>query len=871
MLFYSQIKKRFNQSDWRKGQAFFFENRIQGVKLQGNRVSAHIEKDDSAAMALSILRGTFVQPVCSVCKAAAGNSEVLCRHLAALCIWIVERGSLLRAGILDNSKPEKTEEPQEEEVALIPAEPVLFVRPVFESKYFSAIRLEAAIRYTHPETGEKHIDPVAGLAREKDPTGTGRVWKNMEMLRLKTNFDIIPILETVDAAPITHNREAAIDALVSLATTVDKTRIEFHPQAQVSLDTEPLKLERIQVGKKTATGRLLAYEFENSKFKIDSDGIAHLSEQGLVSSRYIWPRSYQGGKFIFRLATPLSMIERYANRSGLMGIEKTSRSKAPAGFSVLEDDQDRPLHPISIYRLSLELGVENFDVDEDWTEFHDWKKNFEKKKYPPLPNVEYGFDLRTYQTNGLSWLWSLYHRRLAALLADEMGLGKTHQVLAFLTSVYSGKPAKPKGDQPGRMPSLVVAPTSVVAAWAQKLKKYPTGLRWYIFHGKDRKLDFESVDIVLTTYGILQKEASLRNKEWEVVILDEAQAIKNATTISSRASRILKSKFRIAMTGTPIENRSTDLWSVMEFLLPGFLGSLPRFKRLYGAGYEVPTPQQTQGLKRLVMPFLLRRTKNQVLKELPEKTEEVIYCGLTATQRKTYTDYLDSKEASKIRDDLRDETTKVDYAGILSLLTRLKQVCDHPKLPLLTSGKVKRIQSLNPEDTGKWEHFEELLTEALGSDLKVVVFTQYLGMIDLIGNFLENRGIQYVELRGDTADRSKPLNEFAANPECKVFLCSLLAGGLGIDLTAASVCIHFDRWWNPAKENQATDRLHRIGQTRGVQVFKLQCPGTVEDRIAAIIQSKLALSDTLIEESPVGMKTFSRRELLELLTLHEES
>jgi hypothetical protein len=869
MLFYSQIKKRFSQNDWRKGQGYFFENRIQAVQLQGTRVSARLERDDPAAVALTVQRGTFAQPSCTRC---AINNDQLCCHLAALCIWIVERGSLLRAGILESPAAGSSAglEEEEQEPALVPAEPVLFVRPVFENKVFSAIRLEAAIRYIHPESGDKQVDPVAALAREKDPLGTGRIWKNMEMIRLKTNFDIVPILETVDAAPVTHAKDAAMDALVQLLGTPDKSRIEFHPLAQVTLSPEPLKLSKIQVGKKTAQGRLLSYRFENSRFSVSSDGIAQLTELGLVNSRYVWPRSFEGGKTIFRLATPLTMIERYANRSGLTGNEKTVRGKAPAGYSVLEDDQDRPLHPISIYRLSLELGVDDFEVDEEWAEFHEWKKNFEKKKQPPLPVVEYGFSLREYQQNGLSWMWSLYHRRLAALLADEMGLGKTHQVLAFLTSVYTGSASK-KSKRDKKLPSLVVAPTSVVAAWSQKLKKYPTGLRWYIFHGKDRKADFDDAQIVLTTYGILQKEASLRNREWEVVILDEAQAIKNATTISSRASRILKSKFRIAMTGTPIENRSTDLWSVMEFLLPGFLGSLPRFKRLYGAGYEAPTAQQTAGLKRLVTPFLLRRTKNQVLKELPEKTEEVIYCSLTPVQKKVYSDYLDSKEATKIRDDLKDENGKVDYAGILSLLTRLKQVCDHPRLPQLTTGKIKRVDSLIPEETGKWEHFEELLTEAIGSDLKVVVFTQYLGMMDLIGAFLEKRGIHYVELRGDTADRNKPLNEFAANPECKVFLCSLLAGGLGIDLTSASVCIHFDRWWNPAKENQATDRLHRIGQTRGVQVFKLQCPGTVEDRIAAIIQSKLALSDMLIEESAVGMKSFSRRELLELLTLHEES
>ncbi|HRK01642.1 MAG TPA: DEAD/DEAH box helicase, partial [Oligoflexia bacterium] len=247
------------------------------------------------------------------------------------------------------------------------------------------------------------------------------------------------------------------------------------------------------------------------------------------------------------------------------------------------------------------------------------------------------------------------------------------------------------------------------------------------------------------------------------------------------------------------------------------------------------------------------------------KTEEVVRCEMTSIQKKQYRAFLNSSEAAKLRADI-EAGEKIDYAGVLSMLTRLKQVCDHPRLPAYTTGKIKKATKIDPEETGKWEVFVELLEEALRSNLKVVVFTQYLGMIDVIGIWLKKQGIQFTELRGDTRDRGERIMRFQDDPECKVFLCSLLAGGLGIDLTAGSVCIHFDRWWNPAKENQATDRLHRIGQTRGVQVFKLQCPETIEDRIAEIIQSKKTLSGVLIEESPVGLKAFSRDELLALLT-----
>ena len=238
---------------------------------------------------------------------------------------------------------------------------------------------------------------------------------------------------------------------------------------------------------------------------------------------------------------------------------------------------------------------------------------------------------------------------------------------------------------------------------------------------------------------------------------------------------------------------------------------------------------------------------------------------MTAEQKKMYRGLLESAEADRVRKNLTEPGNKVDYASILALLTRLKQVCDHPKLVEITSGK-RKVAKVDPIESGKWEVFEELVNQALGSNLKIVVFTQYLGMIDLIGHQLAARGIGYTELRGDTPDRGKRMERFSSDPDCRVFLCSLLAGGLGIDLTAGSVCIHYDRWWNPAKENQATDRLHRIGQTRGVQVFKLQTPNTIEDRIASIIEAKKVLSNALVEESPTGLKAFSRNELLALFS-----
>ncbi len=861
MLFYSQIKRRFSQNTWRKGQAHYWQDIVQGVKLKKDQVSARVLHHEPYKVSIQTIRGGLGKFLCDCPwgKTAAANPEAEpCEHVAALCIWVVERGSLLRAGLIDGSvQGDDEDKKKKKEKEKISAEPIAFVRPLLEHDVLTSITVEPALRYTDPKTGKPKIEVLNSLVMMDIAPGRVeicKIWKNSKDQHLEIRHEQIPILGKIDNPRITHSGNSMLDQLALIYGTQDKARIVFHPLLEGGLEREGLKLFELNVGKRTEKGRELTYVFKNSKLKVDSERIDASSAKGCVSSRFFWSYGIEKNPKLYRFETPLSMIVRYANRSGMMP-ETSSKTFKPEGRTLLEEDTDHNIHPLAAYRLSLELGVENFNVDKDWEEFQEWKKNFERKQIPALPKVEYGFELRDYQTNGLSWMWSLYHRRLAALLGDDMGLGKTHQVMAYLSSIYCVKKEK-------KRPSLVVAPKSVVAAWIQKLDKYPTGLKWQVFHGSGRVAKFDQVNIVLTTYGILQKESILRDCEWETVILDEAQAIKNAMTISSRAVRVLKARFRIAMTGTPIENQTTDLWSVMEFLLPGYLGSLPRFKRLYGAGREVSSPAQAEALKRLVMPFLLRRTKSQVLKELPEKTEEVLTCTMTQLQKKIYDQYLNSREAERIRQDLKGEG-KVDYAGILALLTRLKQVCDHPRLPDYMAGKKKK---LDPSESGKWAAFEEIIHEALGSDLKVVVFTQYLGVMDFISQWLKEHKIGHVELRGSTADRSLPLKKFQEEPEIKVFLCSLLAGGLGIDLTAGSVCIHYDRWWNPAKENQATDRLHRLGQTRGVQVFKMQCPDTIEERVAMIIQSKMSLSEALIEESPLGLSVFSRDDLLALLT-----
>lgn len=943
MLFYTQIKREFSQASWKRGQVYFRDHRVTDVKLDGDNVTGKVRGSGKEAYetAITMARGTIFSSKCS-CPAHR-QYETHCKHVAALAIWIVERGSLLRAkvnsaqhgiapirvagpraegevvlrnpqkaandgrlrkllqahpklalsrfilrkdlmgGLIMGTDPQGNSFTipitQAESKALqqyvgqeknvpqgqvpMPGEAILYIRGLFQGKVLSAVVVESAIRYFDLNTKTIQIVTLTYLQKQRDPG----FWRTTQGVLLyvpppETLGDKeISFIARLETTKVIYQGQAALENLAKLLTHRNRNEMIFESSVNVPVETVPLRLTTLKIGGKRDKSRALSYEFGNGTDKFSSNELEELAALGRLSPHYVWR-----GDRIYRFETSLADLQSFANRSGVAAPDapaptNTGEDGTPSlaqGFGTVSDDDANPLHPIAAFRLSLEMGVETLDVDPDWTEFHEWRKNFEKKRLPALPKAEYGFTLREYQKNGLSWLWSLYHRGLSGLLADDMGLGKTHQVLAFLTSLYRGRTKV-------KEPTLVVAPTSVIAAWIQKLNKYDTGLKWHVFHGAGRTLPKSGVDIVLTTYGILHREAALRERDWHVVVLDEAQAIKNASTISSRASRTLKAKFRVAMTGTPVENQATDLWSLMEFLLPGYLGSLPRFKRLYGWGRDIPSEIQTARLRRLVSPFLLRRTKATVLTELPEKTEEVVKCELTPVQRKAYRTMLNSEDANRARESLKKDGAKVDYANILALLTRLKQICDHPKLADITAGRVKKLDRIAAGDSGKWEAFEELMGEALGSNLKVVVFTQYLGMMDLIAHHLKEKGVGYTELRGDTPDRAERLERFAADPECKVFICSLLAGGLGIDLTSASVCIHYDRWWNPAKENQATDRLHRYGQTRGVQVFKLQIPETVEDRIASIIESKVALSGALVEESSVGLKAFSRKELLELL------
>jgi SNF2 family DNA or RNA helicase len=472
------------------------------------------------------------------------------------------------------------------------------------------------------------------------------------------------------------------------------------------------------------------------------------------------------------------------------------------------------------------------------------------------PRLE-GFSaiLRHYQETGLHWLTFLAENNIGGLLCDDMGLGKTHQTLALMIAM--------KEEMAETRPFLVVCPTSVIGHWEDKITRFAPGLKAIPFHGTKREIEGKLLpgNVLLTSYGTARNDIEeLAAIEFGLVVFDEIQCIKNKETLSYQAAARLKRRMALGLSGTPIENSLRDLKALLDLTLPGYLGDDKAFERDYMDPCASPLAEKKLCyLRKVVSPFTLRRLKSSVLTELPPKIEDTRRCALSQEQAKLYQEALDIK-AGTIRKELLEPGGEIPFIHIFALLDLLKQICDHPAI---VEGKPENYPS---RSSGKWELFTEILGEALGSGQKAVVFSQYLDMVEIIRLHLCGMGVGHVVLTGSTTDRTKIIREFNSNPECQVFVGSLKAGGMGIDLVAASVVIHYDRWWNSAREEQATDRVHRIGQTRGVQVFKFITDGTLEERIDSIITRKKSLLHGIVSEDNAGvLKSLTRKDFLELL------
>ena len=490
------------------------------------------------------------------------------------------------------------------------------------------------------------------------------------------------------------------------------------------------------------------------------------------------------------------------------------------------------------------------------------------------PGAALNGTLRPYQQVGVRWLYLLSKLGLGACLADDMGLGKTIQVLAVLLVLTSqtkepGEAGEPDTPQEKKRPNLLVAPASLLANWAAELNRFAPGLKALVAHPsalpapelkalKPERLG--DVDLVITSYGSLLRIPWLAETSWRLVVLDEAQAIKNPDAKQTRAAKKLKAQTRFALTGTPVENRLGDLWSIFDFINPGLLGSSKEFtnlvKRLSDRPHNPFAP-----LRELVRPYILRRLKTDktVIADLPDKTEVKAFCQLSRKQAALY------QQAVKELAEQLDNAEGIQRKGVvLSFLMRFRQICNHPS-QWLGDG------AWSEEDSGKWARLRDIAEVIAAKQEKVLVFTQFREVTAPLAAFLESVfGRPGVVLHGETAvkNRQELVRRFQENEDVGFFVLSLKAGGSGLNLTAASHVVHFDRWWNPAVENQATDRAFRIGQKKNVLVHKFVCRGTVEEKIDQLIESKRQLSKDLLEGGAELLLTeLKDEELLKLVAL----
>ncbi|WP_414638998.1 SNF2-related protein [Aquabacterium sp.] len=438
--------------------------------------------------------------------------------------------------------------------------------------------------------------------------------------------------------------------------------------------------------------------------------------------------------------------------------------------------------------------------------------------------------LRPYQQQGLNWLQFLAHHQLGGVLADDMGLGKTLQTIAHL---WVEK-------QAGRLtlPALVIAPTSLVSNWRNELQRFAPGLRTLVLHGAQRSEQFDDIthsDVVVTTYPLLARdEATLLKRVWSVVVLDEAQTIKNARTQAAGIVQALDARQRLCLSGTPMENHLGEIWSLFHFLMPGYLGTETRFKQLFRTPIEKQgDPERLAILRHRLAPFMLRRTKELVASELPPKIETVEHVQLLPAQAKLYETIRLATE-KKVREALSSKGLARSHITVLDALLKLRQVCCHPRLvPLTAASKVKQSAKLN------W--LIDNLPEMIAEGRRVLLFSQFTSMLELIEEALPALGLHWVTLTGQSTGREALIERFTRG-EVPLFLISLKAGGVGLNLPQADTVIHFDPWWNPAVEDQATDRAHRLGQTQTVFVYKLVAEGTLEERILALQERKAELA-----------------------------
>jgi hypothetical protein len=519
-----------------------------------------------------------------------------------------------------------------------------------------------------------------------------------------------------------------------------------------------------------------------------------------------------------------------------------------AGIGSAEGDHVKfAAHQVALLDALL-AAQPSVDMDAKFAEFRDQFKSF-SGIIPASEPTGFKGELRGYQREGLGWLEFLQKFQFGGCLADDMGLGKTVQLLALLL--------ERKRLAAKKLPSLVVVPKSLLFNWRQECERFTPSMKVLEYTGLDRAQhveDFPKYDIILTTYGTLRRDVvQLKDVAFDYVVLDEAQTIKNSGSQVAKAARLLQSNHRVALSGTPIENHLGDLWSIFEFLNPGMLGRSSIFKSYATDAQDDQTRRLlSQGLR----PFILRRTKKQVAAELPDKFEQTIVCDMGTEQRRLYEELRDHYRDSLLGL-VREQGMAKSKMHVLEALLRLRQASCHPAL--LDRGQTE-------ESSAKLDVLIPYIEELLDEGHKALVFSQFTSMLAIVREHLDKKGIVYEYLDGQTRDREARVNRFQSDPDCGLFLISLKAGGLGLNLTAADYVFILDPWWNPAVETQAIDRAHRVGQNRQVFAYRIICRDTVEEKIAELQSRKRDLAEAILEADGTLLRNLSSEDLELLLS-----
>ncbi|TWT75567.1 ATP-dependent helicase HepA [Posidoniimonas polymericola] len=539
---------------------------------------------------------------------------------------------------------------------------------------------------------------------------------------------------------------------------------------------------------------------------------------------------------------PQQWIDRYAPLGELGGRQEGESLRFQTGQALLLDSL-----------LSGREADHSVEIDR---KFAAWRKRLASFQgvTPAAAPRSFRGELRDYQREGLGWLRFLEKFGFGGCLADDMGLGKTIQVLALLADRRRRQPRDAE-----RRPSLVVAPKSLVYNWKLEAERFAPKLAVADYTGIDRAErvgEFTDYDLVLTTYGTLRQDVELMAATpWDYAILDEAQAIKNAASQTAKASRVLNARCRLALSGTPVENHLGELWSIFEFLNPGLLGTSGALGELTKSSRDEEQQSRLAAIRRGIAPFLLRRTKEQVLPQLPKKSEQQLYCELPPAQRKQYNDLRNHYRAS-----LEERIAKTGLAKskvhVLEALLRLRQAACHP-------GLIDKRRRSKP--SAKLNLLLEQLHEVLGEGHKALIFSQFTTMLDIVRDRLDKAGVVYEHLDGKTRDRQRRVERFQNDDACQAFLISLKAGGCGLNLTAAEYVFLLDPWWNPAVEAQAIDRAHRLGQEKPVFAYRLIARDTVEEKILRLQAGKRELAEAIISADSSLLRTLTSDDLQMLL------